>query len=163
MSSRNFTRKAAGSEDVLGTTSVRKRKLRNITAQSQMCQPSNVYPIYPGNKTKSVDEVTGNKGKAQPKKQPLMLPTLKQLKTWLIESISYLEQRPGTNFGLFVAAQLIAGANLPSLIGIGVLVMSMGLGASRIWKSRAFVSQGLAICAGLGVARILQVAMTILL
>lgn len=126
------------------------RRGRNITSQSEVSS-SKVYQMYP-NKDASL---RNNKSK--------QLSFWKQVKSTVIGTFEYLERRPKMNFGLFAIAQLFAGVGLPSLTAIGVMVIAMTLAAAQVYNSREFIHQGLAICGGLGVARIIQLAITILL
>jgi hypothetical protein len=127
------------------------RRGRNITSQSEVF-PSNVYPMYPngGGENSSTNKVEKHSWWGR-------------LKSTVAGTFEYLERRPGLNFGLFAIAQLFAEAGLPSLLAIGGLVIVMTVTAAQVYNSREFVNQGLAICAGLGLARMIQIAVTILL
>lgn len=132
------------------------RRGRNVTSQAEVVKPiveSNVYKIYPRNGKESPD-----------KENPSAKDSFwKRLKTTVVETFEYLERRPRLNFGLFAIAQFFAGAGVPSLIMVGGLVIAMTVVAAQVYGSKEFVNQGVAICGGLILAKIAQLAVTILL
>lgn len=127
------------------------RNRRNITKESEV-YPSNVYQIgqrkYKRNKTIRRKEDAN---------------LWKKTGRTFIGTMEYIERRPGINFGLFAIAQLFAGAGPISLIAVGILVLGMTLTAAKVYSSREFIQQGLAICGGLAIARIIQLLITALM
>jgi hypothetical protein len=120
---------------------------RNITKESKV-YPSKVYPL----------EQKRNSKANQRSKNPLW----QKVKATVVESLQYVERRPVMNFQLFAIAQLFAGAGLASLVAVSLLVLAMISIAARVYKSREFIWQGIAICGGLAIARIIQAAIIIM-
>ena len=124
---------------------------RNITSESEVYS-SKVYPI---------DRKRNKRSSSRRWKKKAHL--WEKTKATVIGTLEYVEKRPRVNFGLFAIAQLFAGAGLPSLIAVGLLVLAMTLTAAKVYSSKEFINQGLAICGGLAIARIIQLIVTLLI